>query len=133
MISVYTFCDNTPMDTMGNRLKWAREQAGFNSATAAAKHHHWPVSTYSAHENGQNNFDPETAEKYAAAFKVNSGWLLTGKGDRRLTDKPFQTDQRLEHLTGLVEQLINLVQRLTTDRDPRSPPPSPPSGKSKRN
>ena len=37
MISVYTFCDNAPMDTMGKRLKWAREQAGFKISKRCSK------------------------------------------------------------------------------------------------
>lgn len=81
MISVYTFCDNAPMETMGDRLKWAREQAGYESARQAALKHGWPVSTYTAHENGQNEYDPDQAALYGKAFRRPPGWLLTGTGD----------------------------------------------------
>jgi phage repressor protein C with HTH and peptisase S24 domain len=67
--------------TMGERLREARRAAGFTSARSAAIKHGWGVSTYAAHENGQNEFDAETAEKYARAFKKTSAaWLLTGEG-----------------------------------------------------
>lgn len=80
MIDVYTICDNVPMETMGERLRWARELAGITAARQAAIRHGWKISTYSAHENGQNDFDEEDARAYAAAFKVSAGWLLTGEG-----------------------------------------------------
>ncbi len=67
------------MDEMQDRLKSARGKAGFKSARAAALRFSWSVSTYSAHENGQNRFDPEAARAYAKAFGVSASWLLTGE------------------------------------------------------
>jgi hypothetical protein len=63
---------------MHNRLKKARINAGYKSATAAIKACGWPNSTYRAHENGQNNFSVETAEIYAKAYGVSAAWLLVG-------------------------------------------------------
>lgn len=80
MIYVYTLCEDFRM-TMGNRLKQARAAAGFRSARLTATKKGWKVSTYAAHENGQNEFGPEDAKRYAKAFKVDAGWLLTGDGD----------------------------------------------------
>jgi SOS-response transcriptional repressor LexA len=68
------------METMGERLRHAREQAGFKSARSAALKHGWGSSTYAAHENGQNKFDDQAAITYAKAFKVSAGWLVTGDG-----------------------------------------------------
>lgn len=65
-------------ERMGERLKRAREQAGFTSARAAASHHGWGLSTYAAHENGQNEFSADKAKVYGRAFKVPPSWLLTG-------------------------------------------------------
>ncbi|MDA9521666.1 hypothetical protein XI06_15280 [Bradyrhizobium sp. CCBAU 11434] len=70
------------MDTMGERLRAARKKAGFSSAMAAAKKFGWPASTYAAHENGQNEFSVDVAEKYARAFKVTASWLLTEEGSQ---------------------------------------------------
>lgn len=68
------------MDTMGERLKWARERAKIPSARQAAIRHGWGISTYAAHENGQNDYDDEDAKKYGKALRVSAGWLLTGEG-----------------------------------------------------
>lgn len=63
------------------RLKHARLSAGFGTASAAAQRFGWKISTYSAHENGQNEFGPDLAEKYGKAYKVRAAWLLTGDGE----------------------------------------------------
>ena len=56
------------IESMNDRLKAARQSAGFRSATAAIEALHWPSSTYRAHENGQNNFKVEQAKIYADAY-----------------------------------------------------------------
>lgn len=78
MIYVYTLCENAPMGEMGDRLSEARAKL-FKSARQAALKFNWPVSTYAAHENGQNEFGPEEAKKYAKAFKTSASWLLTAE------------------------------------------------------
>ena len=67
------------MTNMNDRLRKARIAAGYASASAAAKAHGWSVSTYIAHENGQNDYNPDRAEVYAKAFKTTGEWLLLGK------------------------------------------------------
>lgn len=67
------------MSETNERLRKAREAAGFPSARAAAKRFHWVESTYSSHENGQTSVPPRAAAKYAKAFKVSPGWILTGE------------------------------------------------------
>lgn len=69
------------MSEMHDRLLQARKNAGFGSARKAAIKYGWGVSTYAAHENGQNKFDPETALAYAKKFKTSAAWLLTGEGE----------------------------------------------------
>jgi phage repressor protein C with HTH and peptisase S24 domain len=81
MIYVYTLCENLPMGEMGDRLKQARERLFPKSARQAALKFNWPPSSYAAHENGQNEFHPDDAKKYAKAFKTKASWLLTGEGD----------------------------------------------------
>lgn len=90
MTNVYTFCEYQPMETMGDRLKAARERF-FPSARKAALRHHWTYSTYAGHENGQNDFGPDEAKTYAKAFKTKGSWLLTGEGD-----PGFQIGTKLE-------------------------------------
>ena len=55
----------------------------------AAKKFNWRASTYAAHENGQNGFDPETALRYAKAFKASASWLLTGEGEAPAKREPL--------------------------------------------
>ncbi|NPU69971.1 helix-turn-helix transcriptional regulator [Bradyrhizobium sp. 83012] len=69
------------METMGERLRRARKNIGLQSARSAAIRFGWPPSTYAAHENGQNEIPVDVAEKYARAFKVTAGWLLSGDGE----------------------------------------------------
>lgn len=62
-----------------SRLRESRISAGFKSATAAAEHFGWKTPTYISHENGARGFRPVDAEKYARAFDVDAGWLVTGR------------------------------------------------------
>ena len=66
---------------MNDRLKQARIDAGFKTATAAINKLKWNSSTYRAHENGQNNFNVAHAEKYAKAYSVTAAWLLVGEAE----------------------------------------------------
>lgn len=61
------------------RLKMAREQAGFATASEAASRFGWKAPTYLGHENGQRGFSPHTAQAYAHAFRVSPEWLLLGR------------------------------------------------------
>lgn len=71
-------CETLGMDTPSKRLKWAREKAGYSSATEAAEARGWTASTYRGHENGQREFPIAVAKRYAAAFKVPWLWLKEG-------------------------------------------------------
>jgi SOS-response transcriptional repressor LexA len=61
---------------MADRLREARNHAGFPSAAAAAAARGWTTSTYTSHENATRGFGVDEAKKYARAFRVNPGWLL---------------------------------------------------------
>lgn len=74
--------ENVPgMETMGERLRIAR-QGKFDSANKAATALGVSPSTYRAHENGQNDYGPEEAERYGRKFGVSAAYLLTGHGPR---------------------------------------------------
>jgi hypothetical protein len=64
--------------TAGDRLRAAREAAGHRSARQAASVLGVGYSTYLGHENGQNDFAPAQARKYADAFGVDAMWLMFG-------------------------------------------------------
>lgn len=69
------------MDDMHSRLKTARVNAGFSTATAAAERLGVPVATYRSHENGSRGYPRDAAAHYARAFRVAPTWLLYGNGD----------------------------------------------------
>ena len=89
------------MSEMSERLREARVEAGYSSASAAARAHGWKTSSYIAHENGQNNFDAEQAQEYARAFKSSAEWLLWGQNppstgiDAELRQLPPDVSQKL--------------------------------------
>lgn len=89
------------MEQQAKRLREARELAGFTSARGAALAHGWGVSTYTAHENGQNGYSAETAATYAKAFKTSAEWLMFG------TEPPLAAD------VGIDAQLRRLPKDLS--------------------
>jgi SOS-response transcriptional repressor LexA len=62
-----------------DRLRKAREKAGFDSPKAASDFHGWSEHTYKSHENGNRGIKPIVAKKYADAFKVSASWIITGE------------------------------------------------------
>lgn len=81
MIYVECSANVDSMKSMGDRLREARENSGFNSAAKAAEALGVSASTYRAHENGQNEYGPEEALVYARKFGVSAAELLTGIRD----------------------------------------------------
>ena len=71
------------MSDLSARLKAARIDAGFGSATDAARAHGWVVSTYLGYENGDRAPSRTMARRIAAAFHVSLDWLLDGRGAMR--------------------------------------------------
>ena len=69
------------MSIKADRLRQAREKAGYPSATAAAQAFGWTESAYRHHENGTRRFDPDAARRYGRAFKVKPAWLLAMDDD----------------------------------------------------
>jgi phage repressor protein C with HTH and peptisase S24 domain len=70
------------------RLKIARERAGYETASAAARAFGWPEARYRHHENGQRNFKKDSAVTYGRAFKVAPEWLMMGV-DGAASDMPI--------------------------------------------
>ena len=68
------------LDSQGKRLAWAREKAGFKTASAAARALGVPEQTYLAHENSNRGLRLEPAQHYARRFRVNFAWLMSGHG-----------------------------------------------------
>lgn len=60
------------------RLKQAREKAGFKTAQDAIDRFRWKYPTYSAHENGTRTPGPDAIAKYAKAFESDPAWIQFG-------------------------------------------------------
>lgn len=69
------------MNTIHERLVWARENAGFTSMAEAARKMGAAEPSYRSHETGFRTPRAPTVKAYAKAFKVNWVWLMTGEGD----------------------------------------------------
>lgn len=67
------------MESTADRLKFARNEAGFKRAVDAANAMGVSYPTYAAHENGSRGITPEMLSKYAAKYRVTVDWLLNGK------------------------------------------------------
>jgi SOS-response transcriptional repressor LexA len=68
------------MSTPGDRLKHAREAAGFETAVDAANAMGFVApSTYTQHENGLRGFPAKKADRYAEFFRTSAEWLLYGR------------------------------------------------------
>ena len=95
------------LDQPSERLRWAREQAGFPSAAALARAMNVPEVTYRAHEKGPRavggrGLSETTARSYARHLGVSWAWLMTGIGEpfddpgkgRRRADAPGPAQER---------------------------------------
>jgi hypothetical protein len=101
--------------TMNDRLRKAREGAGYKTATDAIDHFGWKSSTYRAHENGQNNFRVEDASTYASAYGVTAAWLLIGEDKNTAPKtKPIRLEKSHKHKHNCIDQ-INAIALLLRD------------------
>lgn len=90
------------MATKAERLKQARQAAGFESAQEAADNFNWNPPAYRHHENGTRGFGADAATKYGRAFKVRPGWLL-GLDRVEKDPAPIPADDERLVVNGSVE------------------------------
>lgn len=70
---------NVRMTTPRDRLRKAREDAGFKTPTDAARaHRELNANTLISNENGNRDISRTMAVRYGKAFGVDPGWLLYG-------------------------------------------------------
>lgn len=99
------------MIQIAQRLRLAREAAGFATATDAATRFGWTASTYAGHENGHRGIRTAVLSDYARAFKVDASWLLSGSGAGPGSNPP-----------KVAEDTRGLVQMREPDIAPYIPP-----------
>ncbi|WP_245488379.1 helix-turn-helix transcriptional regulator [Mesorhizobium sp. Pch-S] len=96
------------------RLEQARTQRGFRSAKEAARFFGWTYETYIQHEQGIRGIS-RAAARYAEAFRVSEGWLLTGEGSGGPAPKvsgETAVKDLLRSIDKLPEAAINPLWRL---------------------
>jgi len=69
-----------PLEAPHQRLRFAREQAGFARASDAARAMGIGEPTYLGHENGSRGLS-RAAARYARFFRVSLDWLIGGQGE----------------------------------------------------
>ena len=72
------------LTTIHERLIAARTEAGYETASDAARAYGWNENTYRSHENGERGIKSIVAEKYSRAFNVSLAYILTGEGYKYL-------------------------------------------------
>lgn len=74
------------MKEIGERLRLARQHAGYKTIPDFIHKHNFAKSTYTQYEIGARSLHIELAIQFSALFKTNLIWLLTGKGSIDYTD-----------------------------------------------
>lgn len=82
------------------RLKQARSEAGYATASDAAEAMGIARGTYIGHENGSRAFRIDAAEKYGRWFRVRSAWLLTGEKPMKAGGLPEYERVPLSEIEG---------------------------------
>lgn len=94
------------VSTPHQRLKAAREAAGYETAKQAAEAMGVSVATYIQHENGTRGLPASRAERYARFFRTSPEWLLYGRGELGTVTNPpemFKPVNRSVPLLGEVQ------------------------------
>jgi SOS-response transcriptional repressor LexA len=91
IVCVNTLCvapraSSYTMTSQHERLRLAREAAGFPTAAEAARAMHVNETAYYNHENGWRGLTRKAAD-YARFFNVSADWILTGRGDMTAAHK----------------------------------------------
>jgi DNA-binding XRE family transcriptional regulator len=110
-----------------DRLRQAREGAGYRTADAFAKAHDLSDSTYRSHENGARGLTVAVGRHYGELLGVPWTWIMTGeaplgpnekagKGAKSPTPRPAPAARRprvdIEILSAIVERVeANLERR----------------------
>jgi len=78
------------MSDQKDRLKVAREEAGYQTAADAARAMGMREASYHHHENGYAGLS-RAGHRYAKFFNVNYEWLMTGRGEMKPKAGPVLT------------------------------------------
>ncbi|HYD45127.1 MAG TPA: helix-turn-helix domain-containing protein [Phenylobacterium sp.] len=76
------------MDGRHDRLRRARIDRGYKTATDAADAYGWNRNTYASNENGNAPFSFRKAKEYAKAYGVRPEWLYENSGPMKPAREP---------------------------------------------
>jgi phage repressor protein C with HTH and peptisase S24 domain len=111
------------MRTVGERLRWAREQAGYETAADAARRLELHPQNVRDHEADRRGVSPEQAATYARSYGVDRAWLLFGGPTPKRREQP-----PLVRIIGTVGANPDGSIIHTTGQETGDAAPPPPSG-----
>lgn len=95
-----------------DRLKFARQKAGFKTALEAAEELGVKAPTYTHHENGTRDIGADEALMYSLAFGVDVSWLLFGHLNNSASQEPAGIGEIIELLDELRDEVRGLKERV---------------------
>jgi len=98
------------METTG-RLKLIRLKLGYSAAEFAEKLGYTNKVSYQNIENGADRLSKGLLKKLQKSVYVNTDYLLTGKGEMFLKDKPF-IEKEGKNIDQLIEMNLKLVDQV---------------------
>ena len=104
------------MTAVSDRLKRAREQAGYSTATAFAETNNIVTATYRSHENGARGVGVDDIERYAQLLAVSPAWIAFGTGEMSQDDIASRLS-RLESSVSRIERLLSRGLRIVASAD----------------
>lgn len=111
------------MSDRSQRLRQARTERGFDTASAAAEAFGWNRNTYASNENGNAPFSWRKAKEYAEAFGVRPEWLYEESGAKGPAAQPG-----LVRVIGKVGANPEGSVLFATGQEPDDLAPIPPGG-----
>jgi hypothetical protein len=108
------------MRTPADRLREAREAAGFTGPTEVAVNFGWNKNTYKSHESGIRGISTKKARQYARGFRTTPEWILYERGPGPLNREQKENAKYPIFLDlETLELSIRQALRLVVSRDPR--------------
>lgn len=68
------------MKELADRLRWARQTAGYKTASEFCRRHDYNRGTYGGYEAGTRGVPRDVAIKLSKLLRIDLEWLLTGRG-----------------------------------------------------
>ena len=106
------------------RLREARERAGFTTPKAASEYFGWNENTYKSNENGARGISKKEAPKYAKAFHVSAGWILfeDKEGGPSLSEREHSVLTKFRMLVTEHQEAVHaMCDSLMATRPPNQP------------